>query len=250
MTDDRFIELLNLYIDRELPPDQVSEIEDALAASPARQRIYAQYCKIEVACRQVLADPSETPRADIAAVIAAARARGESKIVSFPSAPSAPVVVRRRSSWGWSTAAAALSAACVALLFNLRSQGVSSVADAGTDRPAPTLAAVPAVAGAPVGIDDSADPRLQSTDAGSYRTVLRLEPSGTALTALAANESDPFAWMRTLEFSPIRRVEAGSLEFHTAEPMPVRNLSAFAYPYPGLDDTPPLSATAAFQFQR
>ena len=56
--------------------------------------------------------------------------------------------------------------------------------------------------------------------------------------------------MNQLEFAPIRPVRVDSLQFKTAEPMQVRTLSAYAYPYPGLDDTPPLSESAAFQFQR
>ena len=73
--------------------------------------------------------------------------------------------------------------------------------------------------------------------------------NGLRLANPAATE-DPFAWMAQVQFEPIRPVRLDTLEFRTAAPMEVRNLPAFSYPYPGLDDTPPLSESAAFQFQR
>ena len=77
----------------------------------------------------------------------------------------------------------------------------------------------------------------------AYRTVF-------AVDAGASGNSDSFAWMTQLQFAPIERVQVDTLTFKTAEPLEVKTLSAYAYPYPGLDDTPPLSETAAFQFQR
>ncbi len=50
MTHDKFIELLNLYLDGELPPAQAAELEREIAASPDRHRIYRNYCQMQNAC--------------------------------------------------------------------------------------------------------------------------------------------------------------------------------------------------------
>ncbi len=50
MTHDRFIELLNLYVDGELPPAQAAELERAIAGDAERRRIYRQYCQMQKAC--------------------------------------------------------------------------------------------------------------------------------------------------------------------------------------------------------
>ncbi|HLP07532.1 MAG TPA: zf-HC2 domain-containing protein [Opitutaceae bacterium] len=50
MTHDQFIELLNLYVDGELPPAQAVELERAIAGDPERRRIYRQYCQMQKAC--------------------------------------------------------------------------------------------------------------------------------------------------------------------------------------------------------
>ncbi|WP_221028757.1 hypothetical protein [Actomonas aquatica] len=261
MNDERFIELLNLYIDRELAGPEIQEIEEAIAADPQRQRIYAQYCKIERACEHLLVSEARTaPKPKIDAIIAAAQQpEEEAEVLDFPAeAPRAPqteVVVRRqsRSSWGWGAlsgmaAAVAAFAVYTGTVQTAQNDGVSPVEAA-----APSMASAPATA--PVGIDDSAAPAFAANDNSDYRTVLVLSrDENNARPGLriadSANRDDPFAWMSQVTFEPIRPVQADSLEFRTAAPMEVRNLPAFASPYPGLDDTPPLSESAAFQFQR
>ncbi|MFT3828295.1 MAG: zf-HC2 domain-containing protein [Opitutaceae bacterium] len=50
MTHDQFIELLNLYVDGELPPARAAELERAIATDAERRRIYRQYCQMQNAC--------------------------------------------------------------------------------------------------------------------------------------------------------------------------------------------------------
>jgi hypothetical protein len=50
MTHERFIELLNLYLDGELPPNQAAELERTIASDVDRRRIYRQYCQMQKAC--------------------------------------------------------------------------------------------------------------------------------------------------------------------------------------------------------
>ena len=46
MKDNRFIELLNLYIDRQISPIETAELEAEIQGSPKRQKIYRQYCQM------------------------------------------------------------------------------------------------------------------------------------------------------------------------------------------------------------
>jgi hypothetical protein len=249
MNDERFIEQLNLYIDRELSLDDVREIEAAIAASPERQKIYAQYCKVERACQQVLAPVGKAPRPSIAALVAAAEAESEAEVVAFRPA-AATAASSRGSGWGWG-AATGLVAACAAFavyLGSLQSDPVSTPASGST------MAATATKAGATqMGPDD--DYASANQQVGAYRTVLVLDQAAgenAQAFRVAANGAtdDPFAWMARMEFAPIRPIQVDTLEFKTARPMPVRSLSALAYPYPGLDDSPSISESAAFEFQR
>ena len=55
MKTDKFIELLNLYLDGELKPSEAAELEREITANPESRRIYRQYCRMQRACT-VLAD--------------------------------------------------------------------------------------------------------------------------------------------------------------------------------------------------
>jgi hypothetical protein len=53
MKDHRFIELLNLYIDRQITADETAELEAEIQSSPKRQAVYRQYCQIHAATKVV-----------------------------------------------------------------------------------------------------------------------------------------------------------------------------------------------------
>jgi hypothetical protein len=53
MKDNRFIELLNLYIDRQITAAETAELEAEMQASPRRRAIYRQYCQLHSATKQV-----------------------------------------------------------------------------------------------------------------------------------------------------------------------------------------------------
>jgi hypothetical protein len=55
MKDNRFIELLNLYIDRQITAEETAELESEIQNSPQRQAVYRQYCQIHTATKQVYA---------------------------------------------------------------------------------------------------------------------------------------------------------------------------------------------------
>lgn len=50
MNNARFIELLNLYLDHQLAPEEAAELEAEVMASPARRRTYDQYCRLQRGC--------------------------------------------------------------------------------------------------------------------------------------------------------------------------------------------------------
>ena len=64
MRDHRFIELVNLYIDRQISAEETAELEAELQANPRRRAIYKQYCQLHTASKQVYAGfRAESPEA-------------------------------------------------------------------------------------------------------------------------------------------------------------------------------------------
>jgi hypothetical protein len=72
MKDRRFIELLNLYVDREITPAEAAELEAEVHGSAERRQVFAQYCRLDRACTQVLAQVPAVPAPKLAAALAAA----------------------------------------------------------------------------------------------------------------------------------------------------------------------------------
>jgi hypothetical protein len=53
MKDHRFIELVNLYIDRQISAAETAELEAEIQTSPHRRAVYRQYCQLHSATKQV-----------------------------------------------------------------------------------------------------------------------------------------------------------------------------------------------------
>lgn len=53
MKDTRFIELVNLYIDRQISPEETAELEAEIQRNPLRRRTYQDYCRMHHATRLV-----------------------------------------------------------------------------------------------------------------------------------------------------------------------------------------------------
>jgi hypothetical protein len=53
MKDNRFIELVNLYIDRQITAEETAELEVEMQANPRRRAVYKQYCQLHTATKQV-----------------------------------------------------------------------------------------------------------------------------------------------------------------------------------------------------
>jgi hypothetical protein len=103
MKDNRFIELLNLYIDRQITAAETAELEAEMQDNPRRRAIYRQYCQLHSATKQVY----DSFRANAAS--------------PQPGQPAGRVVlsdIKRRSRWNWIHYAGGLTAAaCLALVF-------------------------------------------------------------------------------------------------------------------------------------
>ncbi len=179
MKDQRFIELVNLYIDRQITAAETAELEAEIQASPSRRATYRQYCQLHSATKQVYA----SFRAGAASPQPGSSA-GRVVLTDF----------KPRSRWNWIHYAGGLTAAaCLAVLFvrlNSNSQPaaetlaktepVPAVQVAVTAPPAPAVA-TPAVASATPG-------------PGSLRSNLNVEPDYAAmLAALRHEEQRAFA---------------------------------------------------------
>lgn len=67
MKDARFIELVNLYIDRQISPEDTTALETEIQSNVARRRIYQQYCHMHRASKLVYESfraNAEQPAAD------------------------------------------------------------------------------------------------------------------------------------------------------------------------------------------
>ena len=50
MKESKFIELLNLYIDQQISPEDAALLEEAILQNPRRRQIYRQYCRMHKDC--------------------------------------------------------------------------------------------------------------------------------------------------------------------------------------------------------
>jgi hypothetical protein len=69
MNDKKFIELLNLYVDREVTAEDALLLEAEVAANPDRRRVYDQYCKMQKACSMLSSELGSYSDADRHVVI-------------------------------------------------------------------------------------------------------------------------------------------------------------------------------------
>jgi hypothetical protein len=53
MKENRFIELVNLYVDRQISPAEAAELESELQSDARRRQIYQQYCRMHRATQMV-----------------------------------------------------------------------------------------------------------------------------------------------------------------------------------------------------
>jgi hypothetical protein len=103
MKDNRFIELVNLYIDRQISGEEIESLEAEMQANPRRRAIYRQYCQMHRATTLVY----ESFRSENTEQ-SADNLRTQAKVARFE-----PQSGRRKH---WTYYATGLAAACVALV--------------------------------------------------------------------------------------------------------------------------------------
>ena len=149
MKESKFIELLNLYIDRRISPEEAARLEEEILNNPRHRRTYHQYCRMHRACTLVLENFSaQTDQGAGVEEVA-------SRVVEL--APHA-----RRPVWGYYAAGLA-AAACVALVAMQMFLGPdrNSARGSSVTVPAASLASAPTglvKAAAPVRMDAMASP--------------------------------------------------------------------------------------------
>jgi anti-sigma factor RsiW len=190
MNDTKFIELLNLYVDHEISAADAALLEAEIERTPARRRVYRQYCQMQKACT-VLAHDFRSERSTAGA-----------DIVQFP--------VRRQPArtWAYATGLVAV-AACIALVFVGRNRvaeptrsnaaGNTSVRVAAQGNPALNEKT-------PLHASTAARPALQTVFAGITSDV------GEANFAASGAESGQLEWMKGVQ---LQRVPVEELRFES-----------------------------------
>src|SRR4051812_32659749 len=115
MKDSEFIELLNLYLDHEISAADAARLEAEVQSNPSRRRVYLQYCRMQKACKIVVAD--------FQAEAAHAESESDRKVVAFdPAAIATAATHRSRMNTFYTVGTFAAIAACVAIIFVGRSR--------------------------------------------------------------------------------------------------------------------------------
>lgn len=222
MKDNRFIDLVNLYIDRQITAAETAELEAEIQANPRRRAIYKQYCQMHRATTLVY----ESFRANAPGQLAAA---GEGTIAHFER--------ERRSPWGYYVAGLAAAAACVALVF----VQLSSRQAAGTG-PLAKNDSLPVVQVTAVAAPVIAEPKAGLVSLRNHAAVE--QDYAAQLASLRLEEQRAFAG------SPVPAGRLPSLfddgVFESQQVMPVNNQRVFRS-----RQSPTQQAEfTAFQFQR
>jgi len=191
MKQDKFIELLNLYLDHEISLADAAHLEEEIQRSPERRKQYREYCQMQKGCSLIAKKFSELDQTE--PVYAQETSR-----------------TKRGGVRGWHAGVGALAAACVAvvLVLVLQSNQSLEVAESATIAESPTEILV---ASAPA--DDSASSRLAMPVFPANNTKLKTVFSPTLINTPATAESARaffareteagFDWMENVQLDPI-----------------------------------------------
>lgn len=177
MKNSTFIELLNLYVDRQISPADAALLEAEIQQNPQRRKIYREYCQMQKACA-ILSENFRTEAPVVEKVVDHARAT-------------------RRLGWPTYAMGFAAAAACIALVVvNTPLKQQESLA-ANTPVATPP-AATPAVAVAATPVAESTRAPLHPAFPGimSQETV--------AATQVAQTERVPLDWMNQVRLERVK----------------------------------------------
>lgn len=251
MNDRRFIELLNLYVDQELPEDAARQLENEIAQRPERRRVYSQYCRMQRACVRLLAQPS-APAPRIEAMLAAAAQPGEAPPEGLFTVPAEPAIRPARSGqratawWGWGSGAMA-AAACVALVLLLGGTRSGEPDPGASGQPAAIATADPGTTPEGAVAGDMTSPTYRAVVAVNALPWTSAARAGEAAAVISLDEPS-LAWLQELRLTPIRQLSFESLQFDSRggikEPV---EPSTFVQDG---SEPPATSELHAFEFQR
>jgi hypothetical protein len=217
MKDSEFIELLNLYLDHEISAADAARLEAEVQTNLARRRIYHQYCRMQKACKLVVADFQTDADAEVASA--------NKKVVAFQPELSAAPERRQRIGGLYTMGTFAAVAACVAIIFVGRNQSEA------TNEPAAAPIAQSTVT------MPTAEPRASATAAASQtpsvprglisvaqrpqpslvldRLLLMGNTQADAVLAAAVQQADnQLAWIDGVQLAPLeQRASANELYF-------------------------------------
>ncbi|HEV8073845.1 MAG TPA: hypothetical protein VGP21_06915 [Opitutaceae bacterium] len=222
MKESRFIELINLYIDRQIGPEEAAELEAEIARSPSHRRTYLQYCRMHRACT-MLFENFHAP----ATSLNQALTQAERKVTAFPTR-------------GYRLARIALgaglaAAACIAFML------VNHPASPSTLPAKPSVDEVAQVNVPPESFHLAAMARP-----AEFKTVMTANRLSLANNRAASEaQREAFDWMRQIELSPMPVVDTNeNVFFPQAEASPADLRFPRAHP-----DDQPVAEMASFQFQ-
>jgi len=213
MKDREFLELLNLYIDHEITPDDAVRLEAEVAARPDRRELYSQYCKMQKACSMLSGQ--------------------------FANAPVRAVPEHARGTWAFGPALAGLAAACVIVVVGLRLGGFFTGAEARHP-------AAPALASAPVA------PRQQDAMQPVFLVRapgIQQAPSAMGSVFVSYNplrQAPQLDWIGAVQLSPVLASPSPELRLGIRTGLRAVNVSDAQ----GGRDAQQQGEMAAFRFQR
>ncbi len=229
MKDTRFIELINLYVDRQISPAETAELEAEIQSSPRRRKIYQQYCHMHRATKLVY----ETFRANAEQPAAASRSGGGS-VASFEHSRHRT----RRNRWLYATAGLA-AAACFAFVL-VRTGSVARKENSAVVASAQPKTA--AIASAP----ETAQPALPVAEKND-QAALVAQQNAAQLSLKRQEEMRAFALSQPRIVAQPITLFADSMfdekQVLTAESQKVLKLK-------GKTESKPSTEFTAFQFQR
>jgi hypothetical protein len=179
MNDKEFIELLNLYVDREISAEDALRLEKVVATNPGRREVYDQYCRIQKACSML---SEET--LDMSTVTTTPA------VIDFPT----------QSPWrfGPMFAGLAVAAACAVVIVGVKNREASSAAGVASDSARSVLASNPVDAAADsIAMKPVLFVRLPSDQAprGAQRTLLAYADAQAPMPQLN--------WIGDIHLSPV-----------------------------------------------
>ncbi len=228
MKDNRFIDLVNLYIDRQISAAETAELEAEIQANPRRRAIYKQYCQMHRATTLVYEN---------------FRANAPEQQGTVAAGTVARLARERRSPWGYYAGGLA-AAACLGLVFvqlNFRP-------DAGSGAMAqpeslPTIAATAMPPRAVVAVPPTVEPRAGLVSLRNHAAAERPDYP-PLLATLRTEEADGFSAAQ-LQSSRLPSLFDDGV-FESKQVMPVRNPRV----YRSRQSPTQQAEFTAFQFQR